>query len=107
MSDLEKATANTDHAQAQLEEVRGDLARIRDFLNFLPEAIDRAEELGAYYQEQWLEDRDEVVAAAGDAVTPEALNEDAIWEALADHDAVMRRLLLAVAQSFQDDDNDD
>lgn len=106
MSDLEKATANTAQAQAQLEQVRADLATVRDFLTFLPQAVDRAEELGAYYQDQWLEDRDQVVAAAGEDVTPEAANEDAIWEALADHDALMRRLLLAVAQSFQDDDED-
>lgn len=67
MSDLEKATANTENAQARLEQVR-------------------AEELGAYDQDEWLEGREHVVVAAGEDVTPEAANEDAIWEAAADHD---------------------
>jgi hypothetical protein len=47
MSDLEKATANTENAQARLEQVR-------------------AEELGAYDQDEWLEDREHVAAAAGE-----------------------------------------
>ena len=107
MTSLDTATANADRAQRQLEEVRADCARVTDFVAFLPRAVARAEGLGGYYQDQWLADRDEVLAAAGEAVTPEALNEDAIYEALAEHDALMRRLLLAVARSFQDSDEDD
>lgn len=107
MTSLDTATPNADRAQSQLEAVRSDLERVKDFLAFLPESVERAEDLGSYYTEQWLEDRDLVVAAAGSGVTPESLSEDAIYEALAEHDALMRRLLLAVARSFQDTDEDD
>ena len=83
-------------AQTVLDAIDADLERVAEFTTWLEEARGRVEKLTDYIN---LTVGDDIAAvAAGDPamVTPPVANEDSAWEALAEFDLAMMRLLRIV-----------
>ena len=70
-----------------------DNATLRAQLPELRAAAQRARDLSDAYADSWLDERDEVVAQFGAEVTPRVLSEDAIFDALTEHERLMKALL--------------
>lgn len=97
---LAAARASLDRAQALLDRVEADNARLDEVLGWLDEAVSRAALLSDYYHGPGVDDVEAVLGAQPLAATPPVANEDAAWNALADHDERMLRLLRAVTISL-------
>lgn len=100
MTDVTAARDSMERAQAQLDQVHGDLARLDEVLAWLPDADARVRALHDYATEQEPDDVAAVLRADAGAVTPPVVNEDAVWEAIVDFDERVRRLLRVVAASL-------
>lgn len=92
-----------DRAQLLLDQVIDDVARFDEVLEWLAGAADRVHELARYYQGPGINDVATVLAADPEAVTPAVGNEDAAWEAHADFDERLRRLLRFVTTELTAD----
>ncbi|HOF64483.1 MAG TPA: hypothetical protein PLL54_09285 [Dermatophilaceae bacterium] len=92
-------------AEPLLADVEADNARLAEAYAVLVAAVDRARPLSDYYGSDWLAHVDTVVTSLDDpaAVTPRAANQDAIWEALAEHDEWVRRILRLAADAVTRD----
>ncbi len=91
------ARTRLDAAQRRYDAVSADNARLAETTAWLSAAADRAQRLQRYYQGRWLDDVDAVLALDPHAATPPVANQDSIWEALAERDEQLRRLLVAIA----------
>ena len=89
-----------------LHAVDADNATLRAQLPELRAAAQRARDLSDAYADSWLDERDELVAQFGAEVTPRVLSEDAIFDALTEHERLMKALLHLVASSVFMDDTD-
>ncbi|GMA18007.1 hypothetical protein MM440_07005 [Arsenicicoccus piscis] len=93
MTSVEQAQKSLAEAQALLEQVEADTTRLDETVAWLEEALERAHRLDAYYRGEGAQDVETVLADRADAVTPPVAGEDAAWEALADLDAAVLRML--------------
>jgi hypothetical protein len=91
------ARTRLEAAQRRYDAVSADNARLVETTAWLSAAADRAQRLQRYYEGRWLDDVDAVLALDPHAVTPPVANQDSIWEALAERDEQLRRLLVAIA----------
>ncbi len=95
-----EARASLDRAQDLLERVTADNASLADLIGWLAMASDRADELDDYIRGQGIADTEAVLADDPEAVTPPVANEDAAWEAIADHHDLQLRLLRVVTSAL-------
>lgn len=96
MTRIDAARESMDRAQGLLDSVHDDLRRLEEFESWLREAGERVKALGDYINGPVTADLAAVVAQDPAAVTPPVTNEDAAWEALADFDRGMMRVLRLV-----------
>jgi hypothetical protein len=115
MTNIDEARASQDRGQQLLDQVVADQRQFEEFLVWLSDASTRADELADYYAGQGQIDTETILAADPEAVTPPVANEDAAWEALANHEDGLLRLLRIVTRELTsgldhvdaDDDEDD
>lgn len=103
------ALAALEAAEPLLAAVEADNDRLAQAYAVLVAAVDRARPLADYYGGDWLAHVDAVVDAVvevdSDAesdtvpITPRTASQDAIWEALAEHDEWLRRILRLAADT--------
>lgn len=92
-------------ADRMLTAVEADNDRLGQAYAVLVAAVDRVRPLSDYYGSDWLAHVDAVVTSLDDpaAVTPRAASQDAIWEALAEHEEWVRRILRLAADAVTRD----
>ncbi|MCA0435296.1 MAG: hypothetical protein LCH98_02225 [Actinobacteria bacterium] len=93
---LAAAYAALAQAQTQLEALTADAARLDEFLDWLPQALARAGEFEDFYVGPGQGHIETILTADPMADTPAVANEDSAWEALADLETRMMRLLRLV-----------
>ena len=99
------ALAALEAAEPLLAAVEADNDRLAQAYAVLVAAVDRARPLADYYGGDWLAHVDAVVEVDSDAesdtvsITPRTASQDAIWEALAEHDKWLRRILRLAADT--------
>lgn len=96
MTKRDEALASMKQAQALLEVIGTDLARLAEMTEWLDEARARVQQLTDYINGPVGDDLAAVTADDPAAITPPVANEDAAWEALAEFDLAMMRLLRIV-----------
>lgn len=94
---VQAARAALDDAQRQMEAVAADSGALTQLSAVLESAIARARVLAEYYEGGWAEDVEVILAGDPTGITPPAANQDAVWEALSDHDDRIRLILGLVA----------
>jgi hypothetical protein len=77
--------------------VSADNPRLVETTAWHSDAADRAQRLQRYSEGRWLGDVDAVLGLDPHAVRPPVAGQDSIWEALAERDEQLRRLLVAIA----------
>ncbi|MEI2826347.1 MAG: hypothetical protein V9F04_07985 [Dermatophilaceae bacterium] len=103
------ALAALEAAEPLLANVEADNERLAQAYAVLVSAVDRARPLADYYGGDWLAHVDAVVEVDSDAasdtppITPRTASQDAIWEALAEHDEWLRRILRLAADTVTRD----
>ncbi len=100
MTTAAAARDSLDAAQKLLDQVTADNARAEEFLSWLADAGDRADQLAEYIADQGPQDIEAVLAEDAAAITPPVGNEDAAWEALTDHHDGLLRILRAVTEEL-------
>lgn len=96
MTNIDQARDALDRAQTLLDETNAAVARLDEVLPWLEDLLPRVHRLGECYGEKAETDLRTVLQDDPEAVTPPVANEDAVWEAMANLDDRMLRLLRVV-----------
>lgn len=96
--DHSRAVQRGENAQALLDAVRADTARLREIQRWIDGVLEREARLTAYLRGAWLGDRDKLFTAGVGEGALDVFDEDAPWDAIARAQAARRAVHHALAE---------